>query len=215
MPSCKSIDDKYSINDEGNVFVGVVKLKPFVAPSGSLVIRLNHGKKVVARLLLEAFVCERPENKCAVPKDGNKLNSRLDNWSWEYTPSVQAKIKRRELNEKKRRLKVQKPPKVEIKKVKPPKVEKVKRIKPRRPDRIKVERIPESYAATPLDRLLYPEFYALVQPKKTVKTRNCLRCRKPFAPTKVGRTNYRICSPCHDTQHNVGVIASVGPVGLG
>ena len=86
------------------------------------------------------------------------------------------------------------------------------RIKACKAMRIKVERIPESYAATPLDRLLYPEFYALVQPKKTVKTRNCLRCRKPFAPTKAGRTNYRICSPCHDTQHNVG---AMGPIGLG
>lgn len=94
----KRIDERYSINDEGDVFsYGYTPVQPRL-DGGGLVVNLHGNRKSVSKLLLEIFVGPKPKKKWPVCKDGNVRNVNLKNWKWDWTPSTRKRMEASAMN---------------------------------------------------------------------------------------------------------------------
>lgn len=76
----------YEVSNHGRVKSKYRILKQTINRDGYLYVGMSINKKSktfkVHLLVLENFICSRPENKCANHIDGNKLNNHIDNLEW-------------------------------------------------------------------------------------------------------------------------------------
>lgn len=79
------------------------------------------------------------------------------------------------------------------------------------PDENKQKRKYENkfWEITPEQKEYHDRFFEMVIPKKPVKKRNCLRCRKQLASNKMGTSDGRICNDCHIVISHLGALACV------
>ena len=86
MLETRAINERYSINELGEVFKGEEEC-PLTIQGKSLVVRIDGVRKVLSIIILEAFQGSKPEGHQPHAIDGNTRNTRADNWEWKPTES--------------------------------------------------------------------------------------------------------------------------------